>query len=301
MSEAGRKRGFKAYLGTLVATLLFPLLWMQALAVARRHADADPRGRLKVLAAIAVSVAIALAGAYALLGFFSDARAGMYDALDARLATAVGETDYQEQVSTINAAGLSLPVIEGNLALAQAELAAARAAGDAAREASAATNVTKLEDTLSKTQLQLAEATAKKASLEPNHAQYGRISAAVQDQDDAEAKRLIATGPAYKDRDALAAYSFTVKDQAVDDMQTFAWLFLWPSLAGAFFAPLAFALGSILAKAFVPSDTVGFKPYPGGAAGLFLLFGAFGLPSIPFAAWTFNDALGRSEEGQIAL
>lgn len=301
MSESGRKRGFKAYLGTLVATLVFPILWMQALALARRHADADPRGRLKVLAAIAVSVGIALVGTVVLLGFFAQARAGMYDSLDTRLATAVGETEYQEQVSAIDAAGLSLPIIEANLARARADVAAAQAAGDDDAEARATANVTKLEDTLSKTQLSLADANTRKAELEPHHAQYGRIRAAVQDQDDAEAKRLIAAGPEYKDRDGLAAYSFGVKDQAERDMQTFAWLFLWPSLAGAFFAPLAFALGSILAKAFVPSDTVGFKPYPGAAAGLFLLFGAFGLPSIPFAAWTFNDALGRSEEGQIAL
>jgi hypothetical protein len=95
--------------------------------------------------------------------------------------------------------------------------------------------------------------------------------------------------------------ALAIKDKAVGDMQLFMWVFLWPSLAGAFYAPVVFALGSVLRSAFVPSDTVGFKPYPGAAAGWFLLFGAFGLPSVPFAAWTFLDAEGRSREGQIAL
>lgn len=301
MSEAGRKRGFTAFLGTLVATVLVPLLWMKALALARRHEDADPRGRMKVLAAIAVSLGIALVGTYALLGFFADARAGMYSSLDERMATAVGETEYQEQLSTIDAANKALPVIEGNLARERTALATAQATGDDAAEASAQANVTKLEDTLAKTQDQLAKATARKATLEPNHAQYARIKAAALDQDDAEVRRLVTTGPDYKDRDERMELAFAVKDKAVDDMRLFAWLFFWPSLAGAFFAPMAFALGSILAKAYEPSDTVGYKPYPGGAAGLFLLFGAFGVPSIPFAAWTFHDALGRSQEGQIAL
>ena len=95
--------------------------------------------------------------------------------------------------------------------------------------------------------------------------------------------------------------AFAVKDRSVRDMTWSMWLFVWPSLFGAFFAPLAFALGSILKAAYVESDTVGFKRYPGAAAGWFLLFGAFGVPSIPFAAWVFMDAEGRSTEGQIAL
>ncbi|MCA1811473.1 MAG: hypothetical protein LC623_05625 [Halobacteriales archaeon] len=81
---------------------------------------------------------------------------------------------------------------------------------------------------------------------------------------------------------------------------TLAW-FVYPGITGLFLAPFAFAGGSILNAAFEPSDTVGFKPYPGKAAGFFLLLGAFGLFAIPFGAWTLRDLHKRSLEGQIAL
>lgn len=295
MSESGAKRGLKSYLATLVATVLFPILWMQALRFARRHEDVDPRARAKVLAAIAVSLAILVVGAYVLLGFFAAAQEGMYAAMDKRLATASGEAEYQEQLSVITASNGALPKIRANLVNAT----------DPAKRAA-------LEETLSATEADLAKAEARRDELQPVHEHYAAISAAVEDQDDAEIRRLVGDVPAFsavsgskfpkhKDLEANSEAAFAIKDRAVADMQLFGILFLWPSLLGAFFAPMAFALGSVLRRAFVPSDTVGFKPYPGGAAGLFLLFGAFGLPSIPFAAWTFSDAFGRSEEGQIAL
>lgn len=283
MSDAAPRRGLKSYLGTLAATILVPLLWMRALGMARDRADDDPRARAKVLAAIGASIAIALVGTSILLGFLASAQAGMYDSLDGRLAQATGETEYQDQLTAIESANSAIPNIEAALANAT----------DA--------NRARLQETLNQTRADLQKAQARSSQLEANHAQYERISAAVQRQDDTEAKRLIATAPAYDGKDAAASTAFEIKDRAVRDMWTFSLLFLWPSLLGAFFAPLAFALGSILARAFVPSDTVGYKPYPGAAAGLFLLFGAFGLPSLLFAAWTFNDAFNRSAEGQIAL
>lgn len=284
MSEAGGKRGLKTYLATLVATVLFPILWMKALGLARRHEDVDPRARAKVLAAIVASLAIGLVGTYALLGFFASSEEGMYDSLNVRLAEAVGETEYKDQVATATAAEKAIPIIEMNLANAT----------DPVKRAA-------LETALNETQASLNDARTRSAQLEANHAAYERINASIPDQDDDELRSLVAQAPAYEDKDERATAAFAVKDRAVADMQLFGILFLWPSLIGMFFAPLVFALGSILRKAFVPSDTVGFKPYPGAAAGWFLFFGAFGLPSIPFAAWTFNDALGRSEEGQIAL
>jgi hypothetical protein len=295
MSEPGGKRGFKAYLGTLVATILFPLLWMQALAFARRNAEADPRARAKVLVAIAASVVIAAAGFLAISGFLGGAKAGMYDSMDTRLATAVGESEYQDQISIIGVNEQAIPIVEFNIGNTT----------DAAKKAT-------LQETLDKLKADLATAQARKAELEDNHAQYLLISAAVKDQDDARIHQLVDGVPAYsdapgskfpksKDLDANVDAAFAIKDDSISDMQRFAWLFLWPSLAGAFFAPLAFAFGNILKQGFEPSDTVGFKPYPGAAAGFFLLFGAFGVPSILFAAWVFNDAFGRSEEGQIAL
>jgi hypothetical protein len=284
MSESGTKRGLKSYLGTLVATVLFPVLWMQALRLARRHEDVDPRARAKVVVAIVAGLAIGLAGTYALIGFFASSEEGMYDALNVRLAEAVGETEYKDQVATAGAAEKAIPIIEMNLANAT----------DPAKRAA-------LQTALNDTQKSLDDARRRSAELEANHAAYERINASIPDQDDAQLRALVAQAPAYEDKDERATTAFAIKDRAVADMQLFGILFLWPSLAGAFFAPLAFALGSILRKAFVPSDTVGFKPYPGGAAGAFLLLGAFGLPSVPFAAWTFHDAFGRSEEGQIAL
>lgn len=284
MSEAGARRGLKSYLGTLVATILFPILWLQALRLARRHEDVDARARVKVLAAIAVGLGIGLVGTYVLIGFFASAEDGMYDSLNVRLAEAVGETEYKDQVATATAAEKALPIIEMNLA---------NATDPAKREA--------LQTALNDTRKSLDDARTRSAQLEANHAAYERINASIPDQDDGELRALVAQAPAYEGKDERATAAFAVKDRAMDDMRLFGILFLWPSLIGMFFAPLAFALGSVLRKAFVASDTVGFKPYPGAAAGWFLLFGAFGLPSIPFAAWTFHDALGRSEEGQINL
>ena len=81
---------------------------------------------------------------------------------------------------------------------------------------------------------------------------------------------------------------------------TLSW-FVYPGVTGLFLAPFAFAGGSILNAAYEPSTSVGFKPYPGKAAGFFLLLGAFGLFAIPFGAWTLRDLSRRSLEGQIAL
>lgn len=295
MSESGGKRGFTAYLGTLAATILFPLLWLKALGLARKHADADPRARAKVVAALAASVVIGAGGFLAIFGFLAGAEAGLYRSLDARLASATGESEYLDAWSVMNTTSGAIPKIESNLANAT----------DPAKKA-------ELQDTLDSTRKELAAATGRKAELEDNHAQYLRISAAAKDQDDGEVRRLVEGVPAFgempgskfpkfKDLDANVDAAFAKKAESMSDMNRFAWLFLWPSLAGAFFAPLAFAFGSILKASFEPSDTVGFKPYPGAAAGFFLLLGAFGVPAILFAAWTFNDAFGRSEEGQFAL
>ena len=295
MSESGGKRGLKSYLATLVATVLVPVLWMKALRLARAHADADPRARAKVITAIAASLVIGVIGFTLVFGFLATATAGFYKSMDARLASATGEAEYQDQIAIISTSEGAIPKIEAALANATDE--AKRAA---------------LEETLDTTRTDLATAQARKAELEDNHEQYLEIQQATVDQDDARIRRLVdgvpafpdakgSTFPSYEDLDANVDAAFAKKAESTGDMQLFAWLFLWPSVAGAFFAPLAFAFGSILKQAYVESDTVGFKPYPGAAAGFFLLLGAFGVPSILFAAWVFNDAFGRSDEGQIAL
>lgn len=146
---------------------------------------------------------------------------------------------------------------------------------------------------------------AEAARLQPNHDLYVDVSEAVQAQDDAEAKRLIAERSDAvaddEDLDQQAARAFAIKDDAVSDMNTVLDWFVYPGLVGVFFAPLVWAVGSILRNAWTPSESVGFKPYPHGAMALFLLLGAFGVPALFFVGWTFFDFQNRSVEGQIAL
>jgi hypothetical protein len=281
--------GLKSYVGALLTVVLFPLFWLRSVRLARRHTEADRRGPAKVGVAIVLSVLILAGGAYRLVGFEQGAKAGMYSSMDRRLAAAVGESEYQDNVATVTASDVALPIIERNLANATA-------AGDQAK-------ATDLRQALNDTRLQREKAAAKVASLTPNHGLYLSFQDDVKAQDDAAVRSAIAgANLAYP---ATAAHdtdhAFAVKDRAVHDMTVVLWLFVWPSLFGAFYAPVVFALGSVLARAFVPSDTVGYRPYPGGAAGFFLLFGAFGVPSVPFAAWVYLDTEKRSREGQIAL
>lgn len=287
MNGKGRGSVLKSYVGALIAVLLFPLLWLRALRMARRHTDVDPRGPLKIGLAIAVSVGILAVGGLGLLTLQRNATEGVYDSLDTRMSILLGESEYQ---SNLNLTETKPAVLAG--------IAAKIASGKAANN-----NTTALEEGLAAGEKELADAQAKVQELTPNHALYVQVSAAVEDQDDARVRSLIESAGLAKPADIPASTdaAFATKERSLQDMRGWLLFMLWPSLIGAFFAPLAFALGSILKAGLVPSDSVGFKPYPGGAAGLFLLFGAFGLPSIPFAAWTFMDAEQRSLEGQISL
>lgn len=307
MRGKGLVAGLKKYLGALLVTVVFPLQWMRSLRLARRHKDADPRAVAKVGIAIVLSIVIAAAGAYVLVNFQRDAlwnikageptaqgeattvETGIYRSLDDRLKIAIGEKDYQEQAAIV-------ATKPGQITRLQELIDEAEAAGNEALAAERTTAKAALEK-------ELADAKTKMASLEPNHALYDDgVRPLILAQDDAAMKDLLAsTTVEYPSMDANVAAAFAAKDEAVRDMHRMMWFFVWPSLVGAFFAPVAFAHGSILRKAFEESDSVGYKPYPGAAAGFFLLFGAFGLPSIPFAAWTFLDAEQRSVEGQIAL
>lgn len=290
MTGKGLLSGLKSYVGALLTVLLFPIFWVRAVKLARRHEDVDPRGVAKVGLAVVLSVAILAGGAFVLLGFQEKAEHTMYvKALDTRVAVAVGEKAYKDNVAAVAAADVALPIIERNLANATRD-------GDDAKAA-------ELSKALNETRTARNKADANVALYTPNHDLYGRLSAAIQAQDDARIRTIMAEDPLAlpADMDAHVDDALALKDGAVSDMHLSMWLFVWPSLAGAFLAPVVFAVGSILSKAFVPSDTVGFKPYPGAAAGFFLLFGAFGVPSIPFAAWTYLDLESRSREGQISL
>lgn len=141
------------------------------------------------------------------------------------------------------------------------------------------------------------------AELQANHDLYLAVHEFVEARDDAGAKATIAARGAidFPDLDARADSAFERKDQTVADMESFLLWFVWPGVIGVFFAPLIFAMGTILKRAFVPSESVGFKPYPAGAMALFLLFGGFGVPALFLAALSFQDIQERSIEGQISL
>lgn len=92
-----------------------------------------------------------------------------------------------------------------------------------------------------------------------------------------------------------------IKSKAEIDMANMMNGLIYPGLIGVFYAPLFFALGNIMSRNWEPSESVGFKKYPGASLGLFLFFGAFGWPSLLFSAWGFKDIEERTQTGQINL
>ncbi|MGB0653077.1 MAG: hypothetical protein ACPGQL_07730 [Thermoplasmatota archaeon] len=280
--------GFQAYLAKLVSTILFPILWVQSLRLAKSQQEHDPRAVPKVAAAIVVSVLLGAGGAMVLMDFQETSTDGFYSQLESRMAGATGEADYQ---AAADAEATALGVI----ALAERKLAESQAAGDENATAS-------WQGNLESAQADLIDARAQKAELAPNHALFNQVAAAIDRRDDAAVKSLIAnTNVEYERMQERTDYAFFQKDDMASDLWQVQVFMLIPSVIGMFYAPLAFAMGNILRKGWEPSESVGFKPYPGGAAGWFLLLGAFGLPSVPFAAWTFFDMDQRVAEGQIAL
>lgn len=281
-------RGLGKYLRHLLVAALFPLAWRAAFQMAGRHADADGRGRAKVGVAIVLGIALAAGGFLVTQEFRADAVDGIYGSLDARLARATGESDYQTYAGVAAAKAASVPALEGRIE-------EARAAGDEARAA-------QLEAALATTREDQRKAEENVSALEPNHALYLQVHEAVRAKDDAAAKSLLgSTTVTAANLEGRSARAFEIKDQAVADMDRMLWTWVLPGLAGLFYAPLVFALASIVNASFVASDTVGFKPYPGAGMGFFLLLGGFGVPALFFAAWALMDLDGRSREGQIAL
>ena len=141
--------------------------------------------------------------------------------------------------------------------------------------------------------------------LEPNHQLNGSIAPKLAIKDDVAVMQIVqdfnARGEGEKVSLDATEKNFAIKDKAVHDMMWMRNWFLLPSTIGLLFAPLVFATGNILRKSFVPSETVGFKQYPGASMGCFLLLGGFGVPALFMAAWTFMDMESRSTDGQINL
>ena len=298
MERRGLASGAKSWLVFLGRTVVFPLAWLWALGVARRHDEADPRARSKVLAGIAIGLVLTLGVGYLLYDFQEDARAGMYSETENRMALAVGESAYQEAWTTVNATDITLSVL-------RTRLAEAEGAGDEA-------NATIFRSSIANATATRQEAVDARDDLQENHEFFQRIRPWIQDRQDERVlgevgQKQFQTSEAtlaWWDADRMAPRTqraFEINDDAENDMeQVLVWVLL-PGLIGVFYAPVVFALGSIMLRAWEPSETVGFKPYPGKSLGWFLLLGGFGWPSLLFAAWGFKDIEARTQEGQIAL
>lgn len=298
MERRARAAGARSWAGFLGRAIVFPLAWVWALGIARRHHEADPRGRSKVLAAILVGIVLTAGVGFLLYDFQEDARAGMYDQTHGRIAVAVGESAWQEQWATINASNIAIGILDTRLAEAQAT-------GDEA-------NVTIFEATKANVTADRDAAIAGRDDLEENHEFFVRIQPWIADQQDERVMQAIRDAE-FQTSQATAQHwnpdrmvpraerAFAINDAAEQDMWQVMAFLLVPGLIGVFYAPLFFALGGIMLRAWDPSQTVGFKPYPGRALGWFLLLGGFGWPSLLFSAWGFRDIEIRTQEGQIAL
>ncbi|MGB1697904.1 MAG: hypothetical protein ACPHK8_05860 [Thermoplasmatota archaeon] len=136
------------------------------------------------------------------------------------------------------------------------------------------------------------------AKHEEGHEFYLVLSGLVSEKNDEAARALLATNDEFAEK---GLEYFDHKDKGVAQFGQFMDLFVYPGLVGLFFAPILFVMARIINSAWVPSESVGFKPYPGTSGALFLVLGAFGIPATLFAAWAFMDVEDRSREGQISL
>ena len=301
--------GAKNFLLFLVRAIVFPLAWIWALGVARKHSDTDSKARPKVLTAIVAGVVLAAAGFVVLNDFSGDATDEMYAKTATRLSQATGASEYQ---ANVDAEATSL----GQIAILEGKLAEAQEAGD--DEAAAA-----FEATLATARDAVEKARIKQQLLQRNRAFFDNDLAPLVDaKDDDAIRNAVASKGAQWSADDYAHAQLTgadkvafdpedmvqgmksamyKKDKAQGDMAVWMNWLLLPGLVGVFYAPLSIALGNVLKRAWVPSDSVGFKEYPGASMGWFLFLGAFGVPALFFAAWTFWDMDVRSREGQISL
>jgi hypothetical protein len=278
------------YLTSLVMTLIAPLQWMRLMKVAGQHQALDPKARQKIAIAIIAGLGFAGAGVFIVADFQDDATQGIYETLSGRLSSSLGNEAY-------NAALTSQGAAVGLIATADRKIDEAQQANDAEAEETWQNNRAAYVESYNQASEDVIQFTA-------NHNLWLIVNdILLVDRDDDVAKALIETRGSidYDNLDASSTAAFARKDAAVQDMGTMLAWFVYPGIIGALWAPMAFAIGSILRTTFVPSDSVGFKPYPGAAAGLFLLFGAFGVPALFFAAWVNQDFVDRTETGQISL
>ncbi len=319
--------------GTLV---LLVAAWRVLGKLAQRHKAVDRRAGTKRLVALGCAVLLGAGGWLAVSGFEAAAKEGIHKTLTNNLNLTVGEGDYQDALKTSTTKpaiivkqvfGLANATAAYNADPSAANLKARGELSDAlnqSRKDLDAARVTVLKLTPNhllwqKVKPLLAahrdeEARAVlDAALTPAGAAalFGDLACA------RDARTGECTQPAtsaalthsYRDTHTLQDVgmadaipeAFAHQEEFNTQMTTQLRWFVYPNLTGLILAPFAFAGGSILKRAFVPSDSVGFKPYPGKAAGFFLLLGAGGVFAIPFGAWLLRDFAKRSKEGQISL
>jgi hypothetical protein len=291
--------------GTLV---LVAAAWRVLGTLARRHKDADPRAGTKRLVALGCAVLLGAGGWVALSGFEASAKEGLHKTFVGNLNLTTGEGDYLDAAKTVAAKPAAIVKQQQGLADANATLAATPdAASLKARN--------ELWSALNQSRKDLTAGQATMAKLTPNHALWQQALPLLGAHKDAEARALfdaaLAAGVEHSYRDTHTLQDVAMKDaipeayahlaEFGEQMTTQMRWFVYPNLTGLVLAPFAFAGGSTLGRAFVPSETVGFKRYPGKAAGFFLLLGAGGVFAIPFGAWLLRDFAKRSKEGQIQL
>ncbi len=388
-------QGIQAMIVFLVRAVIFPLAWVWAMGIAKRHEDTDPAARKKVAAGIVIGLVAAAGVGYLLYDFQEDARVGMYESMESRLAQVYGENAYNDQSVNILAKTTQVEAIGKNLVIAQDNLAVALAADNMTAYEIEMTKVVDLSAALDLAERDLAAATVYHARLGEEHRFFEAIHTFIVNQDDAGLRQIVgqraaisqpddvyapalldaekARDAAHKaldeatnavlaldlmeqagmpvdaaDRDAAEAalakaqqdyqpavdaaqdalnaavaagyelpvpkgvydgeglpgrtnFWLNVKDDAEADMAQVMVLLLFPGVIGVFYAPLFVSLGNVMANAWEPSSSVGYKKYPGLSLALFLFFGAFGWPALLFSAWGFWDIDVRSKEGQIAL
>ncbi|MEA3204131.1 MAG: hypothetical protein QOI63_1811 [Thermoplasmata archaeon] len=320
---------------------LFLVGWRTVARLARRHREADPRAGAKALAAGVAGLLLGVGGFVLLADFEAQSEVGIHQTFVKAINQTVGEGDYLDNLKVSLSKPGAIAIQEAKLAAAQAELARDPGNASAQKDRASfsdALNQTRKDLAAAQLNVQLLTANHRVWMLAAPHLAAGTDAEDAKAKDileaaldagrigtlglpaDAVCQRDTKTGACASRQPAAIVHSYrdlhTLSDVPVAEgipaayehkaefraqMQTTLSWFVYPGLTGLFLAPFAFAGGSILNAAFEPSGTVGFKPYPGKAAGFFLLLGAFGLFAIPFGAWTLRDLHKRSVEGQIAL
>ncbi|HUR61828.1 MAG TPA: hypothetical protein VM286_05625 [Candidatus Thermoplasmatota archaeon] len=325
----------------LLGTLLLVFAgWRVVGRLASRHRDADPRAPTKALVALVAALVLGIGGFLLLAQFEARSEQGIHTTFVKAVNQTVGEGDYIENMKTAASKPEAIRIQQTKLAEANAAYAADPSPANRDTRDQLAKAVNQTRDDLAKAQANLlllapnhqvwllvqphlaagTDAEDEKARAILDKALDPAQVAGLPGMGNLACTRDKATGQCTSNTPVAITHTFrdlhTLSDvpvaQGVPEayehkheyraqMQSMLAWFVYPGITGLFMAPFAFAGGSILNAAYEPSDTVGFKPYPGKAAGWFLVLGAFGLFAIPFAAWTLRDLSRRSAEGQINL